>query len=193
MAIRAITVALLITAAAAAALPAKAATYSSQPQAHFGPVLEFDADFGGDNVARVFYVDGSTQDIKAGQGITPAAGLHYQLAAEPLDLAVMVGYKFVTTRASNVDVHIDRVEIKALGTYELPRHFWLDAGPVWHTGIKFHGGGYVPDFSFNDAIGVTAGFGWRWFGVAYTHIRYDSDITGSLDASNVGLTVAWKL
>lgn len=172
--------------------PTEAAGYPAQSPGHFGPVLELDADFGGDDVARVFYTNGSTQDIKAGQGIAPAVGLHYQLAASPVDFAVTVGYKYVTTRASNVDIHIDRVEIKALGTYELPGHFWIDAGPVWHTGVRFHGGGYVPDVSFNDAAGATIGFGWRWIGVAYTHIRYDSAVTGSVDASNVGLTVAWK-
>jgi len=192
MATRAISIALLIAATAAGTLPAKAAAYPSQPHGHFGPVLELDADFGGDNVARVFYTDGSTQDIKAGQGVTPAAGMHYQLAAAPVDFAVMVGYKFVTTRASNADIHIDRVEVKALGTYELPKHFWLDAGPVWHTGIRFHGGGYIPDFSFNDATGATVGFGWRWIGIAYTHIRYSSAITGDVDASNIGLTLAYE-
>lgn len=171
---------------------AEAAGYPAQARAHLGPVLELDADFGGDDVARVFYTDGSTQNIKAGQGIAPAVGLHYQLDAAPVDFALTVGYKYVTTRADNVDIHIDRVEIKALGTYELPRYFWIDAGPVWHTGVRFHGGGYIPDFSFNDAVGATVGFGWRWVGIAYTHIRYDSDLTGSIDASNVGLTVAWK-
>lgn len=105
--------------------------------------MTFDADFGGDNIVRVFYTDGSTQDIKAGQGITPAVGLHYQLADSPLDFAVTAGYKFVTTRASNADIHLDRVEFKALGTYELPGHFWADTGPVWDTAINFQGDGYV--------------------------------------------------
>lgn len=172
--------------------PAEAASYPSQSVGHFGPVLELDADFGGDNVARVFYANGSTQDIKAGQGIAPAVGLHYQLATAPLDLAITAGYKYVTTRAANADIYIDRIEIKALGTYELPGYFWIDAGPVWHSGVSFHGGGYVPGFSFNDAAGATVGFGWRWVGIAYTHIRYNSAVTGSVDASNVGVTLAWR-
>ena len=191
MANRAIPIALLIATTAAGMLPAEAATRSS-PQGHFGPVLELDADFGGDNVARVFYTDGSTQDIKAGRGVVPAVGVHYHLASAPVDFVLTAGYKFVTTRADNADIHIDRVEIKALGTYELPRNFWIDAGPVWHTGIRFHGGGFIPDFSFNDAVGAAVGFGWRWIGIAYTDIHYSSPVTGDVDASNAGITLAYE-
>jgi hypothetical protein len=58
--------------------------------------------------------------------------------------------------------------------------------------VKFNGDGYVPDISFNDAVGGTVGFGWRWFGIEYTSIRYTSSITGGVDASSVGATFAWK-
>ena len=191
MATRVIPIALLTATTAAGMLPAAAATHPTQ-QGHFGAVLELDGDFGGDNVARVFYTDGSTQDVKAGQGVAAAVGVHYQLASSPVDFAVTAGYKYVTTRADNADIHIDRVEIKALGTYELPRHFWIDAGPVWHTGIRFHGGGFIPDFSFDDAVGGSVGFGWRWIGVAYTDIHYSSALTGNVDASNVGITLEYE-
>lgn len=185
-------IALLAATAAVGTSPAKAADYSSQPRGHLGAVLELDGDFGGDNIASVLFTDGSTEDIKAGQGIAGAVGLHYQLAALPLDIAVTAGYKYVTTRASNANIFLDRVEIKAVGAYELPGHWWVDAGPVWHAGTRLHGDGYLPDVSFDDAVGATVGLGWRWIGVAYTNIHYNSAITGSLDASNVGVTLAWK-
>jgi hypothetical protein len=183
---------LLIATTAAGTLPARAATDSSRPQGHLGAVLELDGDFGGDDIARVFYTNGTTQTIKAGQGITGAVGLHYQLATLPLDVAVTAGYKYVTTRASNANIYLDRIEIKALGTYELANHCWVDAGPVWHAGTRLHGAGYLPNISFDDAIGATVGFGWRWIGIAYTNIHYSSPLTGNVDASNVGVTLAWK-
>lgn len=37
---------LILLTAATGVLPARAATYPSQPHGHFGPVLELDADFG---------------------------------------------------------------------------------------------------------------------------------------------------
>jgi hypothetical protein len=159
---------------------------------HFGVVLEADGEFGGDNLAQVYYTNGVTQDIRAGQGVTLAAGVHYQPAAFPVDFTATVGYKFVRTEAYNTDLGVNRVVVKVTGAYLLPHNFWVDAGPVWHTAVKFNGDGYVPDISFNDAVGGTVGFGWRWFGIEYTSIRYTSSITGGVDASSVGATFAWK-
>jgi hypothetical protein len=36
------------------------------------------------------------------------------------------------------------------------------------------------------------GFGWRWIGVSYTGIKYRGPFFGSVDASNGGITFAWK-
>ena len=164
------------------------------PPSHggFGAVLEAAGEFGGDNLVKVFYTNGSTQDIRAGQGATLSAGVHYQVPGVPVDIAATVGYKFVRTAAYNTDLGVNRVVLKLTGTYELPRYFWVDAGPVWHTAVKLNGDGYVPDVNFDDAIGVTVGAGWRWFGISYTSIRYTSGLTGGVDASNVGVTATWK-
>ena len=159
---------------------------------HFGPVLEVSGEFGGDNVAEVFYRDGTSQNIHAGQGVTLAAGVHYQPATFPIDFAATVGYKLVRTEAYDTDLGMDRVVIKLTGTYTLPNHFWVDAGPVWHTDVHLNGAGYIPDVDFDDAFGATVGVGWRWVGVTYTNIHYKSQETGSIDGSNVGVTFIWK-
>ena len=122
-----------------------AATERPDGRAHFGPVLEASAEFGGDNIAEVFYTNGTTQNIKAGQGVTLGAGAHYQPAASLFDFTATVGYKFVRTAASNANLGIDRVVVKLTGSYTLPNNFWLAAGPVWHVGTKFKGDGYLPD------------------------------------------------
>jgi len=110
----------------------------------------------------------------------------------PIDFAATVGYKFVRTSDYNTDLGIYRVVLKFTGTYALPNHFWIDAGPVLHTDTRLQGDGYVPDVHFDDAWGVTVGAGWRWIGVTYTNIHYNSELTGRLDASNVGATFTWK-
>ena len=33
---------------------------------HFGVVLEADAEFGGDNIAKAYFTNGQSQDIRAG-------------------------------------------------------------------------------------------------------------------------------
>jgi hypothetical protein len=164
------------------------------PPSHngFGLVLEAAGEFGGDNVVKVFYTDGSSQNIRAGQGATVSAGVHYKIPDVPLDIAATAGYKFIRTSDYHTDLGIDRIVLKITGTYALPRGFWVDAGPVWHTDVKLNGDGYVPDVNFDDAVGVTIGAGWRWFGISYTNIHYNSDLTGRVDASNVGVTATWK-
>ena len=159
---------------------------------HFGPVLEFSGEFGGDNVARVFYTNGDSQDIKAGQGITVSAGVHYQPPGFPIDFTGTVGYKFVRTEAYNTNLGMDRVVLELTGTYSLPNHFWVNAGPVWHTGVHLNGDGYIPDVDFDDAVGGTVGVGWRWVGLTYTDIHYNSAATGRVDGSNVGISFTWK-
>jgi len=159
---------------------------------HFGLVLEGAAEFGGDDVAKVFYEDGSTQNIRAGQGVTLGGGVHYQLGSAPFDFAATVGYKFEETADYHTNLGMDRVVVKLTGTYLLPHNLWVDAGPVWHTSTKLNGDGYIPDIKFDDAVGVMVGLGWRWFGISYTHIDYKGPFVGSVDGSNTGVTFAWK-
>jgi hypothetical protein len=142
---------------------------------------------------KVFYTNGDTQTIRAGQGFSLALGAHYQLAALPLDFAATVGYKYVTTAASNANINIGRVVIKATGTCELPQKFWVAAGPVWHVGTRLNGDGFVPNIDFGDSLGGTVGVGWRWFGISYTNIHYSSPLTGVVNGSNVGVNVILKL
>jgi hypothetical protein len=177
---------------AAVAAPRSDAQGWSRDSGHLGLVLEAAGEFGGDNLVKVFYTDGGSQDIRAGQGVRLSIGAHYQPVSFPIDFAATVGYKFVRTADYHTDLGVDRVVFQFTGTYALPSHFWVDAGPVWHTGVKLNGDGYIPDIKFDDAVGVTVGAGWRWIGVSYTNIRYTSPLTGGVDASNGGVTFTWK-
>ena len=160
---------------------------------HFGFVLEAAGEFGGDNLVEVFYRNGDSQNIKAGQGVTLGGGIHYRPVSFPVDFAATVGWKFVRTAAYNTDLGVDRAVIKLTGTVPLGNHFWAAAGPVWHAGTKLNGDGFIDDVKFDDAVGGMVSFGWRWIGVSYTNIKYrGSSFEGSVDASSVGVTAAWK-
>lgn len=162
---------------------------------HFGFVLDGAAEYGGDNLFKVVFDNRDTQNIKAGQGVTLGGGIHYRPVALPVDFAATVGYKFVRTAADNADhLGIDRVVVEFTGTVPVGNHFWVTAGPVWHTSVKLNGDGFIPDVDFDDAVGGMVGFGWRWIGVRYTNIKYRArdPFTGSFDASSGGITIAWK-
>ena len=175
-----------------AALPGGSDAATGADQGHLGLVLEGAFEAGGDNVAKVFYANGDTQNIRAGQGGTLSIGAHYQLADSPLDFMATVGYKFIRTADYHTDLGIDRVVFKFVGSWALGNGWWINAGPVLHTDTRFNGDGFVPDIRFDDAVGGTVGFGWRWIGLTYTNIQYHSPITGSLDASNGGISFTWK-
>jgi hypothetical protein len=189
-----------LTAVVAAVLIAATASYRADAAwgeatgdpGHFGFVLGSALEFGGDNLIDVIYRHGGTQHIKAGEGVTLSGGIHYRLAALPVDFAATVGYKFIRTSSFDTDLGVDRVVIELTGTVPLVNHFWVTAGTVWHTGTKLNGDGYIQDVDFDDAVGGMVGFGWRWVGVRYTNIKYRGPFPGSVDGSSGGLTFAWK-
>jgi len=150
------------------------------------------AEWGGDNLIDVVYRHGYTQHIKAGQGVTLDAGIHYRPVSLPVDFAATVGWKFVRTSDYDTDLGIDRAVIEFTGTVPLVNHFWVTAGPVWHTATRLNGDGFVPDVDFDDSVGGMVGFGWRWVGVRYTYMKYKGDFAGSVDASSGGISFAWK-
>jgi hypothetical protein len=158
---------------------------------HLGVVLEAAGEFGGDDLFKVYYRHGGSQTIRAGQGVTVDGGVHYRPVSVPIDFAATVGYKFVRTAVYDSDLGVDRVVFKFTGTADLGSHFWVTAGPVWHTGVKLNGDGFIDDVDFDDAVGGLAGFGWRWLGVTYTYIKYKA-FDQTIDASNVGVGFSWK-
>jgi hypothetical protein len=187
----AIALATLVVATASKPAEAAGGEATGEP-GHFGFVLGAAVELGGDDLVRVFYRNGDTQTIRAGQGGTVGGGIHYRPVALPIDFAATVGYKFVRTAANNTDLGVNRVVIELTGTVPVGNHFWVTAGPVWHTSTKLDGDGFIPSVNFDDAVGGMVGFGWRWVGVRYTNIKYRGPFTGSVDASSGGISLAWK-
>ena len=154
----------------------------------FGLMLQADLDFGGDDLATVNFTDGDSQDVKAGQGIVVSGGLHFRPSNNtPFDVQALVGYKYVTTAASNADIKVTRVVLQLLGDYQFDNGVYLGGGLVRHTGTKLDGDGFFRDIDFDDATGFTIQSGWRWVGLHYTHIEYENDFVSEVDASHVGL------
>jgi hypothetical protein len=178
--------------AMALAPPSHAQGYADR-QGRLGLVAEADIEYGGDDIVSVYYTNNTSTKISAGQGVALALGAHYRPRALPIDFAATVGYKFIGTEDRNSNLGLYRVVVKLTGTYMLPQQFWVDAGPVWHTATKLKGDGFLADIPFDDALGVTAGIGWRFVGVSYTHIRYRSpQLISDVDASNIGVNLVFK-
>jgi hypothetical protein len=167
---------------------------TQQQAGHFGFVAAGTAEFGGDTVGYVKFTNGDTQNIKAGQGVGLHIGGHYRFAGSPFDLSATVGFKYVTTAASNADIKLTRTVLEVLGTYYMNDYWWLSAGAVQHRNIKLDLDGYLPNAKFDDATGATVKVGWRWIGVQYTNIKYkvNAPYIGSSDASNFGVVLVGR-
>lgn len=157
-----------------------------------GFTFEADLEYGGDDLATFEFDDGSTQDIKTGQGITLALGGHYRAAESPFSVRGTVGYKYVTTKASNADISISRTVLEVVGNYLWDNGWWVGGGITHHSGIKFDADGFGPDVDFDDATGPTLEVGWRWIALTYTNLDYKDEFGGEWDASNFGLKLTSK-
>jgi hypothetical protein len=176
---------------ALAALPLFSAAAQAQSAAL---VLELAAEFGGDPIVEVLFLDGTSQDVNAGQGVTGAVGgIVRPSASSPLGLRGTVGFKYVTTAADNAHIRLTRVPIELLATYDLPRDFWIGGGVVHHTAIEFKGDGLGPDASFDDATGATAEVGWKWVALTFTGMQYTGPSGEEFDASSVGVSFTYTI
>jgi len=158
-----------------------------------GFLVEGDLEYGGDDIVTIDFEDGSSQDIKAGQGGTIALGGYFKPRVDgSFSVRATVGYKFVTSAADNADIGIDRMVYEIVGNYDWPSGWRVGAGLVQHTNIEFDADGFGRNVKFDDATGFTAEFGWKWISFSYTAIDYKDEFGGKWDAGSLGLALAWR-
>jgi hypothetical protein len=185
-------------AALALTLAAGTATAQEEPDAplrsgpFFGFVVEGAAEFGGDAVATILFEDGSTQEVKGGQGVTAAVGGEVRTAYDsPLSLRGTVGFKYVTTKADNAHITLTRVPVELVASYELPNGVRFGGGFVRHMAVKFSGDDIGPDLELDDANGGTVEVGWKWVALTFTAMQYTGANGEDYDASNIGASFSY--
>jgi hypothetical protein len=162
---------------------------AGEARSRFSLWLGFNAEYGGDEVATIFFQNGDDQTVRAGQGISAEVGAVFRPQPEgPFGVRLSFGDKYVTTKASNADININRTYLELLGTYRFGDSWWVGAGPVRHSGIKFNADGLGPDLDFDSASGVVAQAGWRWFALKFTDISYRDQFGNDYDANSVGFS-----
>ena len=111
-------------------------------------------ELGGDEVAEIFFTNGDSQSVKAGQGGTLSAGLRFQLPQVIwLSFDATVGFKYVTTAAQNVNIRMTRVPIHLMANYEIKKDIKLSIGVASHQSIKFSADGLGTDIPFSASNG----------------------------------------
>lgn len=181
---------------ASAPAPAQDAEDASAAGQHKTLAFVFDLgiESGGDDVATVFFTDGSSQDLEAGQGLVAGLGFSWMPSATvPFDVRTTIGYKYATTAADNVDISISRVMMSVVPTYHLNADWWIAAGVERHLSTKFDADGLIESVDFDDATGFTLQAGYKYFAVRYLNISYEGPFSGDVDGSAIGLLLTATL
>lgn len=182
--------------AASAVLPLFAT--SAHAQGGMRWAFRMGGDFGGEKVIEFEYEDGSTPDVKAGNGLLLTGGAAANLltgAGHGVDAQVNVGVKYSTIPpANNQEVTWLRFPVEGLLYYRTPKGIRLGAGAAVHlaNSIKASGGvvnGSV-DFKATPGLLLQAEYLHRnmAFDLRYTAMEYEvvKGGSGTAGASSFG-------
>lgn len=148
-------------------------------------------ELGGDKVAEVFFTDGSTQDIKAGQGGTVYAGAQFRLnQKETFFLRSSIGIKYVTTKAENAHIRLTRIPLQLTANYIAPSKIRVAAGLVTHQAIRLNFDGLGENAKLTSSPGVILEAGYGAVALSYTLMTYKDNTSRSFAANAIGLTIS---
>ncbi len=153
--------------------------------------------FGGDDVAKANFTDGSSDKLYAGALIDIKAGGIVSLPSSPYEIQASVGYFFDSIAAENGDASFNRVPIEVLGFYRHEKHrFGL--GLSYHTSVNLDLEGPSTDLNldFKNAAGSVIEYGYEMsdrlvLAVRGVMIDYKLDEAGSIsddvDGNHLGV------
>lgn len=180
------------TAAAATAPPDESAPTNAPRRAHWNWVGGGFLEFGGDDVVTVTFTNNESQDLKAGQGVGAFGGGLFRPHEESMfELRGTLGFKYVTTAASNADITLTRLVWEVEPRLRFGRGFWATIPAVLHTHIEYSGDGFTSDISFDNAIGTGLRLGWRGLALRWTYLEYSDRSGRGYDASSIGFSASY--
>lgn len=148
-------------------------------------------EFGGDNLAEVYFTDGSTQTMNAGQGGTLFAGGQLRLTKnEKLFLRGSIGIKYLTTKADNAHIRLTRIPLALSVNYLPVKKLRLATGIVTHQAINLKFDGVGQDAKFTSVPGLQFEAGYGVFALSYTAMTYKDASNASYRANAIGLTIS---
>ncbi len=148
-------------------------------------------EFGGDEVAEIYFTNGDTQSVNAGQGVSIAVGGELQFPkVDQLRLRASVGYKYVTTQADNVHIRLTRVPFVFSANWMIIEKLRVSAGLAIHTGINFKADGIGDDIRFNNAMGPVFEIAFHGIGLSYTAMKYTDQSAITYSANAIGVTIS---
>lgn len=148
-------------------------------------------EFGGDSVAEIFFEDGSDQSVNAGQGGTIFAGgeLFFN-ENQKFSLRATVGFKYLTTKATNYNITLTRIPIELSANFYTKNNLRFGIGFSSHQNIVFNSDGLIGKERFSGGFGPKFEFAWKMIGISYTIMNYKDSFNNSYSANAFGITIS---
>lgn len=192
----------LVPAAAVLALVTTMGAPARATQLELGGAVTADFNAGADTLASLQFTNGSTQDIKAGNGMMLSAGagaLFFGPGPHRLETVLTIGVKYSTMQpASNADLSFVRVPVELLGFYRNDDlHFRVGGGGALYLVNSLSGSGAATglDVTFEPAVAgiVEADFVSKGFfaGLRYTALSLRTSSSPSFSASSIGVAIGY--
>lgn len=187
---------LIVVATMTFSLSARATTFE------LGGALGADFNAGADTLLVLHYSDGTSQDIKAGNGLIASVGggiMFFDQQPHRLETQLTIGIKYSTmTPTNNASLDFVRVPVELLAFYRNEDwHFRLGGGGAWYVSNSLSGGGALNgDVKFGPALGAIAqaDFVWKAFavGLRYTLLQLRADgADRSSNANSLGVSLSY--
>ncbi len=153
--------------------------------------------FGGDELYKVKFTDGTTDEISAGSLLTLGMGADYRLPSSPYSFRTILEYQFDSVEATNGDMSFSKIAIDALAFYNFDIHsvglgLTYNIDPELEVTCNYNCGS-IPTgkLAMDSAAGFILEYNYNFnenanVGVRYTNISFDVE-SESVDGSNVGL------
>lgn len=154
-------------------------------------------EFGGDELATVYFDDGDDETTRAGEGIYVSIGGGID-HSPTWQSHLTVGYKFGGSEGDNGDLELTSFPFELMTYHRAPTGNWrAGAGVVYVSDMSLESSGVIDgiDVDFEDAMGYVIEANWyfrnyqmMYWGVRGTIIEYETEETGSkVDGNNLGL------
>jgi hypothetical protein len=183
------------------------ATFATLPawgtQLELGGGLNLDFNAGADTLAVLQFTDNSTQNIRAGNGVTIDAGggaIFFGPQQHRLETVLTIGLKYSTMQATqNADLSFVRVPVELLAFYRNDDlHFRVGGGTALYLVNSLSGSGAASNLNatFDPAFAgiVEADFIWKGFfaGLRYTALSLHTP-SASVDfaANSIGVSLGY--
>jgi hypothetical protein len=143
-------------------------------------------ELGGDQVAKVYFTNGEDQSVNAGQGGSILFGLDYAFN-DKFSLRSVLGYKYVTTAATNANITLTRFPIRFSGVVHFTPKWWASLGYGTQQRIIFKGDGIIDNFKLTTSGGPHVELGFKNIFLNYTGMQYNDNRNGTYNASCFGV------